>query len=53
MQEKDDQNSDADSIKYQLSLASEEAACKLRNSAARTSGTLRDEARWNQSDTEG
>jgi hypothetical protein len=53
MQEKDYQDSDADSIKYQLSLASAEAAGKLRNSAARTKGTPKDEVRWNLSNAEG
>jgi hypothetical protein len=37
-QEKDNETAEADNIRYQVSLASEEAAYKLRNSVAGMSG---------------
>jgi hypothetical protein len=37
-QEKDNQTAEADNIRYQVLLASEEAASKLRNSVAGKSG---------------
>jgi hypothetical protein len=36
--ETDNQKPDADNIRYQILLTSEEAACKLRNSVAGISG---------------
>ena len=38
-QEKDNETAEADKIKYQISLVSEEAAFKLRTSVAGMSGT--------------
>lgn len=38
-QEQDNQTAEADNIRYQVLLASEEAAYKLRNSVAGMSGT--------------
>ncbi len=40
-QEKDNETAEADNIKYQVSLASEEAAFKLHNSVAGMSGIPR------------
>ena len=38
-QDKENQFADADTIQYQVSLATEEAAYKLRNSVAKLSGS--------------